>query len=302
MAYSLVRPVPRAARVLSLISGACAGAASAATLFSRSSFPPPPGAISVNAALAEARGWSLVTLVVALPLLTVCLLGTRQRGARQRGARQRGAHQRGARSAYLGWLGVLAYLVYTYLELAVSPPFTALYLLYVAAFACAIPALILGVAASERALEPTLAAVLPRRAVAALALASAVFLSLAWLKGILAQTVAGAFGWPSGVDAIGHVVHALDLGLQVPLGIATALLLLRRKPGAVEAGAIFLVNSICMGLALTAMVASSALAAGRSAFEGAPFAVIPIVATALAVWFFRAIELPSPSPVDAYAR
>jgi hypothetical protein len=291
MAYSLIRPVPRAAQVLSLISGACAAIASAVTLLSSSSFPAPPGAIGVNAALAEARGWSLVTLVVALPLLILCLLG----------ARQRRAGQRGARSAYLGWLGVLAYLVYTYLELAVSPPFTALYLLYVAAFACAIPALILGVAASERALEPALAAVLPRRAVAALALASALLLSLAWLKGIIAQTITGEFGWPSGIDAIGHVVHALDLGLQAPLGIATAVLLLRWKPGALEIGAIFLVNSICMGLALTAMVVSSALAAGRSAFEGAPFALIPIVATALAMRFFRAIELPSLSQADAHA-
>lgn len=277
MAYFMIRPASRSAQALSLISGVCAAAASAATLFSVHAFPPPPGASGFNAALAEARGWSLVTLVIVLPLLALCLLGVRK-GA--------------SRSAHLGWLGALAYLVYTYLELAVSPPFTALYLLYVCAFACALPALILGVAAADRELEPSLAPALPRRAVAVFALASALFLSLAWLKGILAQTFAGAFGWPSGIDAIGHVVHALDLGLQVPLGIAAALLLLRRKPAGLVVGAIFLVNSVCMGLALTAMVGASALAAGRSAFEGAPFALIPIVASALAVRFFQALELP----------
>jgi hypothetical protein len=277
MAYSLIRPISHAAQALSLIAGLCAAAASVATLLSGSAFPAPPGASGVNVALAEARGWSLVTLVIALPLLAICLLGARK-GA--------------SRSAQLGWLGTLAYLVYTYLELAVSPPFSALYLLYVCAFACAIPALVLGAAAADRELEPTLAPGLPRRAVATFALTSAGFLSLAWLKGILAQTSAGAFGWPSGVDAIGHVVHALDLGLQAPLGIATGVLLLRRKPAGLVVAAIFLVNSICMGLALTAMVVSSALAAGSSAFAGAPFGLIAIVATALSVRFFQAVELP----------
>jgi hypothetical protein len=281
MAYHLIRPASRSAQALSLVSGVCAAAASVATLSSVNAFPPPPGATGFNAALSEARGWSVVTLLFVLPLLALCLHGAR-RGA--------------SRSASFGWLGTLAYLVYTYLELAVSPPFTPLYLLYVCAFACALPALILGVAAADRELEPTLAPALPRRAVAAFALTSALFLSLAWLKGILAQTFAGAFGWPSGNDAIGHVVHALDLGLLAPLGIAAALLLLRRKPAGVLVGAIFLVNSLCMGLALTAMVVASAVASGRSAFEGTPFALIPIVASALAVRFFQAVELPGGMP------
>jgi hypothetical protein len=240
------------------------------------SFPAPAGA-GLNSALAEARGWSLVTLAIVVPLLAYCLQAARQ----------------GSRSGHLAWLGTLAYLVYTYLELAVSPPFSALYLLYVIAFACAIPALIMGVAAVDAAgLARGLNDSLPRRSIAAFALAIGILLPLAWLKGILAQTVAGAFGWPSGVDAIGHVVHALDLGLQAPLGIATGVLLLRRKPGAVVLAPILLVNSICMGLALTAMVVSSALEAGRSPLEGAPFAVIQLLATALAARFFRALELP----------
>ena len=54
------------AQLLSLISAVCAAAASLATLLSSGAFPPPPGASGVNVALAEARGWSLVTLVVAL--------------------------------------------------------------------------------------------------------------------------------------------------------------------------------------------------------------------------------------------
>jgi len=275
MASPPIQPPSRAAQALALVSCACAAAASLATLLWSGSFPAPPGAAPFNAALAEARGWSLVTLLLALPLLVSCMLGARS----------------GSRSGHLAWLGTLAYLVYTYLELAVAPPFSALYLLYVLAFACAIPALVMGVAAVDAAaLEQRVGAALPRRSIAAFALAVGVLLPLAWLKEIVAQTFAGELGWPAGVAAIGHVVHALDLGLQAPLALATGVLLLRHKPGGTVLAPILLVNSLCMGLALTAMVVSSALASGGSPFAGAPFAVIPLVAGALAAHFFRALE------------
>ena len=266
-----------AAQALSCVSAACAAVASVATLLWSGSFPPPPDSAGVNAALAEARGWSLVTLAIALPLLVSCLLAAR----------------RGSRSGQLAWLGTLAYLVYTYLEFAVAPPFSALYLFYVVAFACALPALVMGVAAVDTvSLERSLGATWPRRSIALFGLAIGVLLPLAWLKAILAQTLAGDFGWPSGVAAIGHVVHALDLGLQAPLGIATGVLLLRRQPSGLVLAPILLVNSVCMGLALTAMVVASALAGGRSPLAGVPFAVLPVLASVLAARFFRALELP----------
>jgi hypothetical protein len=272
-----MQPPSRSAATLSLVSAGSAAAASLVTLLWAGAFPDPPGLVGSNAALAEARGWSFVTLSVALPLLAFSLAAAR----------------RGSVSGQLAWLGTLAYLVYTYLEFAVSPPFTALYLVYILAFASAIPALVLGVRAVDAAaLQRRLGDRFPRRGIAAFGFASGILLTLAWLKEIVAQTVAGQFGWPSGVEAIGHVVHALDLGLQVPLGIAAGVLLWRGKPGGVLLAPILLINSVCMGLALTAMVVSSALSGGRSPFEGAPFAVVPILATALAARFFRSLEAP----------
>ena len=106
------------------------------------------------------------------------------------------------------------------LEFAVSPPFTALYLLYVVAFACAIPALVMGAASIDvESLPRAFGDRAPRRTVAVFSLVFATLLALAWLRGIAQRTWAAAFGWPSGADAVGHVVHALDLGLQVPLAI-----------------------------------------------------------------------------------
>jgi len=260
--------------VLSLVALVGSAIASATTLLWAGAFPG-PSPTGFNQGLAEARGWSVVTLGLVLPVLVASLAAAR----------------RGSTVGRLAWLGTLAYLLYTYLEFAVSPPFTALYVVYIATFACTIPALLMGLASIEAEdLARAFGDRAPRRSVAVFALASGILLALAWLKGIVSRTIAGDFGWPQGVAAIGHVVHALDLGLQVPLGIATALLLLGRRPAGYLAAAVMLVNAICMGTALVAMVAAPALAAGRSPLEAAPFATLPLVAVALAVPFFRALR------------
>ena len=276
-----MKPISAAMKLLSVLALLAAAAASLTTLLWGGAFPAPAPAPPFNGALAEARGWSLVTLAVALPLLIAAMA----------------AAGRGSLRAGLVWLGALAYLVYTYLELAVSPPFTALYLVYIAAFACALAALVAGVAAVDaRALARALGERAPRRSVAAFALATAAFLSLAWLRGIVTRSAAGDFGWPQGEAAIGHVVHALDLGLQVPLALAAGLLLLRRRPSGFLAGAIFLVNAVCMGAALTAMVAASSLASGAGPLAAAPFAALPALAAVLTVAFLRALRPPAGEP------
>ena len=269
-----MKPVSRTAVTFSMLSLAFAAAAAGVTLFWDGAFPPPPGATTFNAALAEARGWSLVTLTVVLPMLVLLLRAAR----------------RGSLRARLAWLGPLAYLIYTYLEFAVSPPFTVLYLAYIAAFACALVALPLALPSVDAAsLQMTHGARIPRRSIAAFALVSSALLALAWLKGIVARTWAAEFGWPEGVDAVGHVVQALDLGLQVPLGIATGVAVLRRHSSGIVLAALCLLNGVCMGLALTAMVAASSVASGQPLSAALPFVVLPIVSGGLALAFFRAL-------------
>jgi len=268
-----MKPVPRAAALLSLVVVAAAAAASLATLLWRGSFPNPSPEPVVNRVLAEARGWSAATLFVAIPLSLLSLRAARRGSVRGR----------------LVWLGSLAYFVYTYLEFAVSPPFTALYLVYVIAFACAIPALVMCVASIDvPALSGTFGAAVPRRAIAIFSLLFAALLAGAWLKDIASRTAGGTFGWPTGVDAVGHVVHALDLGLQVPLGIATGVLLLRRRPSSDLVAAVMLVNAVCMGGALTAMVAWSSAATGAAVWDAWPFAVAWAFGIVFFTAFFRA--------------
>ncbi len=267
-----MRPIPWSAVVLSMVVVASAAAASLITLAWRGSFPDPSPASLENSVLAEARGWSAATLLVALPL---ALLSLR-------------AACRGSLRGRLVWLGALAYFVYTYLEFAVSPPFTALYLLYVAAFACAIPALVIGVRSIDVSdLPAAFGERAPRLPVAVFSLLFASLLAIAWLKGIASLTLAGSFGWPVGADAVRHVVHALDLGLQVPLGIAAGVMLLRRSSAGLLLAAIMMVNVVCMGAALTAMVLASTADAGTSGWIAAPFALVWLFGMALAVAFFR---------------
>jgi hypothetical protein len=263
-----------------------AAAASIATFQYDSTFPDPSPAPTFNSALAEARGWSMVTVFVALPLLRV---GWVKAGL-------------GSLAGRLTWLGTLAYLVYTYLELAVSPPFTALYLIYIGTFACSLVALIIGATSIDaEELARAVGDRAPRRSIAAFGLAVGLVLSLAWLKEIVSRTVAGDFGWPTGEAGIGHVVHALDLGLQVPLCIAAAVLLLRKRASGYVVGAIMLINSVCMGAALTAMVAASALRSGQSVLASVPFALLPLLAAALAIPFFRAVRPPDSKNSEALA-
>lgn len=87
----------------------------------------------INAA--QAVGQDLITLVVALPVLVISAI----------------LAVRGSRRAHLLWLGVLVYLVYTYLMYALAIKFNPLFLLYVALLGCSLYALIGGLATTDLA-------------------------------------------------------------------------------------------------------------------------------------------------------
>ena len=265
------------AMVLSVASGACAALASGMFLFYARALPSLPTGEATTAG-AEARGWSVVTLGVALPLLMVGLLTARRGSVRGR----------------IAWAGALAYLLYTFLELAVSPPFTPVYLICVAAFACALIALVAVVASVEVGALPRLFTQAPRRATAIYALAFAAVVAFA----VLRRTARGQVAWPQGDAVITQVVQSLDLGLLVPVCVATGVTLLLRRPLGYLLGGAFLVFAFCMGAALTAMAGAAAWAAGTSAQRAVLLAMLWVVAAALAVGFFRQ---PAPARFERHA-
>ena len=265
---------------LALTVGALLGAvaASAGILLWEGAFPAPSPAPPVNTLLAEARGWSIVTLLV-VPGAAIALAAAR----------------RGSLRGRLVWAGSMAYLVYSYLEFAVSGPFTPLFLVYVVTLALAVPALVVAAASVNVAALPRwFGGRTPRRLTAAVALLFACGLAATWLKRILLRVASADFGWPDAYGSVGQVVHALDLGLLVPLGIAAGILLLQRRPAGYLIAAIWLVVALEMGAALTAMVAVSAVTTRQNLLAAAPFGVVPLVAGALGLAYFRAVRAPPP--------
>ena len=263
--------VSRTAIALSLLAYLGAAIASVVTLSWDGVYPPPPSAPVHNGILAEARGWSLVTLLWVIPI----------------GLQALDAARRGSAKARVAWGGVMAYFVYTYLELAVSGPFTPLFLVYVATLALSVVALVMALGAVDPIrIAHSFGTELPRRTVAIFALVVSIGLAAAWMKGIVLRMLAGDYGWPDAYGSIGQVVHALDLGLQVPLGIAAAVLLLRDRPAGVVVGGVQLVMAATMFPALTGMVAASGIDSGAGLGPALPFAIGSFIAIALATAFF----------------
>lgn len=268
-----MRPIPNSALALSMIALLGALVASLATLLWDGAFPDPPGTTVPNTILAEARGWSAVTLFLALPLGFAALV-TARRSLRGR----------------LWWTGTLAYLLYTYLEMACAPPFTALYLVYIATFATALAALPMAAASFEiPALPAAFGERAPRRALATFGVVVSLGLSAAWMRDISARLISGNAAWPDPYGAVRHVVEALDLGLQVPLGLGAAALLLSRRPAGFLVGSVEVVMAVCMSAALSGMVAMSGVASGQGPAVAAPFLALFVVAALIGWRWFRAI-------------
>ena len=127
----------------------------------------------------------------------------------------------------------------------------------------------------------------PRRTIAIYTLTFGVLLAAAWLKDIVTRMAAGQLGWPDAYGSVRNVVQALDLGLQVPLLLASGLLLLRRRSTGYLVAAIATVHALCMGAALAAMVGWSSVTEGKSLLVAAPFVAVFLVTLCMALLFFR---------------
>jgi hypothetical protein len=164
------------------------------------------------------RGYNLVTLVVAVPLLVYALLRA----------------PRGSLRAQLMWVGVLGYAVYDYALYLFGGRLTDLFLLHAAVFSCSIVAL--GFALST--LDPSRLAAAASRRMPVRTLGVVLALIAAGLGGMWAVAsvrYAATGRMPTGsalveTDTLVQLGMALDLALLVPL-YATAAVLLWRRAG-----------------------------------------------------------------------
>ena len=227
--------------------------------------------------VAQAIGQDVITLGVALPVLTLGAIFAARDSGRAR----------------LVWLGALSYLAYTYVIYAFHVRFNSLFLVYVALLGCALYALIGGLATTDFAgMRSRFTQDTPVRTVSIFLAVVAVFFYFSWLGEIVPALLGG--GAPQSVVANGtptNGVHVLDMAWMLPAMGLTAVWLWRRLAlGYALAGALLTFMSLLL-LAIMGMVVSMNLRGQPVAPEMAVvFGVVAATSLGLLVWYLKGLS------------
>lgn len=224
---------------------------------------------------AQAIGQDAATLLIGIPLLLTGLLLARKSSLR----------------GQLLLTGGLGYMLYTYTSYSFLSAYNEFFLVYVALFSLSLFAFILAMMGMDPAeVTRRVSRGLPRRGIAIFLLAIAAFLSLAWLGRIVPSLLAGQP--PVGLEAYTTlVIQALDLGIIVPTGVLTAVLLWRERPWGYTLASVVLVKALMMGAALVAMIIAQVLAGvAVGVAESVIFTGIALAALVFTIVLFRNIE------------
>lgn len=239
-------------------------------------------AYNAQRVVAEGIGWDVFTLLVLVP----ALLGASFFVAR------------GTLRARLVTTGMLAYLVYMYLEYAVTWAFGPAFLLHVAIYAlsfvtaCALAGRVASDGISARIGE------IPRRSWIALNVIMASLLTMLWL-GRIAGAYQGDLAAAGLTSDTTLTVQALDLGLVVPISLMSAWLVWRRSPLGTTVAAIWSIVYILMSLAIVSMLLSAAFLEGTPEL---PPILIFTTAAATAAWIAKQLYMPERSIQDHHLR
>jgi hypothetical protein len=210
---------------------------------------------------AQQQGNDVVTLFVAIPLLAVAARMT----------------IRGSLRGRLLLTGTLGFFLYTYLSMSMLTAFNGLFLVYVAIFGLSLFAFILCMMSFNlEDLPHHFSDRLPRGWIAVLLFIIGAFLALTWLQRVLSPIFQNTV--PLLDNGITMVIQAMDLSLIVPLAVLSGILLLRRSAWGYLLTSVFLLKTIALGLAVSAMVVNMTLAGVPEGAEIAiPFVVITIL-------------------------
>lgn len=254
-------PGLRTARVLSAVAVVLIVAASAGGLLIGGLYEDDE---SVAAML---RGYDLITLVVAAPVLAATLLPgmwTRPR-------------------AQLLWVGMLAYCVYNYALYLFGTQYNSVFLLHIAVFTVSVYALALALTHLDvHGLARRFAERTPVRTVSAILALLAIALGTMWVSAAIRFVATGQLPEETSELVVPFVItrlgHALDLSLLVPAYLLAAVLLWRRKPWGYTLATMLLVAGVVhqIGYMIALLVQVSADIPGASAFD--PFE--PVIALA----------------------
>ncbi len=195
--------------------------------------------------VAQAVGQDVITLFVALPGLVISAL----------------LAQRGSQRARLVWIGVVTYLVYTYVGYAFAVKFNYLFLVYTALLGCALYALIGGIARTDwNAIRAGFGERTPVRTLSIFMAVVAILFYLIWLSDAVPASIAGEpsqdlilTGTPT------NFIHVIDMAWILPaLLIAAYKLWHKESIGFTLAGAVLAFLPL-LALAILGMVLVMAL-------------------------------------------
>lgn len=219
--------------------------------------------------VAEGVGWDFVTLLVAVPALLIAAVFV----------------ARGSLAGRLFAMGVLSYFVYQYLMYALSWALGPLFPLFVVVFPLAGVAMVWTVSTIDiPALPNRFSERFPRRGMAVFSFAIALLLTGMW-AGRIATGLSGDLAGASLLGQTTLSIQALDLGIIVPLAIATGVLLLQRRPWGHLLAIVLAVKGTSMALAICAMLIVAAMVEGS--VEWVPLAIFATVTLAAAAFGWR---------------
>jgi len=189
--------------------------------------------------LPQIYGQDLLTLVVAVPALALSLYFA----------------AKGSSRAYVVWLGVIGYLLYTYGSYAFMTAFNELYLVYVALLWLSLFAFVGGMVRLDvEALKRAVGDASVRPFVGFQVLFAVLVLFL-WLSVIVPATLTRTV--PPSIAEAGlptNVIYSLDLGILVPAFVLSAYWLRKRRAWGYALTAVLLVKVATLGGAVMAMV------------------------------------------------
>ncbi len=216
-------------------------------------------AYNAERVVAEGVGWDAVTLFLAVPALLLALPGI----------------ARGSLRARLAALGLLGYLFYQYLMYAVYWAFGPLFPLFVVIYPLAAAGIVWIVSTIDvRGLPERFTDRFPRAGMIGLSAAVGLLLVGMWSQRIYSALAEGVDGVLLGTSTL--AVQALDLGIIVPVALATAGALYARRPVGYLLATALAVKGVTMAAAICAMLVVAALVEG--ALEVVPFAIFAMVA------------------------
>ena len=185
---------------------------------------------------AQERGNDLVTLALCVPLLLVSAYFAAKGSLRGR----------------LVWTGAVFYFLYTYAMSSFLAAYNQLFLAYVAIFSLSLYTFAASLLTLDADLVKERLSAAPVKITAGFMFAVSATLSLQWLGTIIPPLLAGQK--PALLETYTTlVVQAMDLGVLVPLGIVTGMLLLKRSAWGYLLASVFLVKGVTYGTAVLSM-------------------------------------------------